>query len=82
MGSWDFETSKVLVWFGIWIALIVLLILTGCTVVQKVDRYADMERGFLDPRKVEAHYERDGEEVSGWEQRCFGEGCQLPSERR
>ncbi len=55
---------------------LVILCAGGCTVVQeKGERYQAVMEKFWNAGHVEIHYKREGENLSGWEYRCFGEAC-------
>ncbi len=55
---------------------LVILCTTGCTIAQeKGERYQAVLEKFWDAEYVKIHFERNGETMSGWEYRCFGEAC-------
>ena len=55
-------------------------LVAGCTVVDKHDRYFEVESRFINPDQVEVYYKRRGERIEGYERRCFGKDCELPGE--
>ena len=80
MNKWK-DSIQALLYAVVMIAATVLLAnaLAGCTVVkERGEAYADATEAFINPDKIVACYKRDGENRTGFEARCFGEGCQLP----
>ena len=60
--------------------MIVAVGLTGCATAQEKGRiYRDVAEKFAVPERVVVCYGRDGDVQSGFEARCFGPGCKLPS---
>ncbi len=52
---------------------------TACTAIeQKGEAYQEAAARFLYPDKIKVCYSREGDDQSGIEYRCFGEGCELP----
>ena len=63
----------------LWLAGVVLIIIlaSGCTPLsEKAERYSEVGERFLNPDEVKIEYHREGNDVSGYEMRCFGGACQ------
>ena len=62
--------------FRILLLFVLTTILSSCTTLgEKADRYEEVSQRFLLPDHIQIKYERTGNDVSGYEMRCFGDGC-------